>query len=177
MRFKKSKKSMPDYSKLFETLPKKEFLFKIFFNKRFAEIFSCCWDINLENNIKKINQIFAYFHEDDLYKYFEINHSIHKDKPKLKYLFCLFQLLTDLHDSTSAQDFIELEDIYFSNSIYIYYQYPKVIPELGNISRDILYYGYTPRDARDNYGYNSKYFNKVLKKIYQEELLPLDITC
>lgn len=176
MQSSKIKKKIPNYKNLFETLNKKQFLYFIFCDPRFAELYSSAWDNSLTSKCKKLSEIFTYFNKDDLYKYFEINHSLHKNKSKLKYIFTLFHLLTDLSSSVSPSDFEELKDIYTSDSIYIYNQSPDVIPELNNIIRDLFYCGYSLKEIRIKYGYNPKYFRQVLKKVYQEDLTPLDIT-
>lgn len=176
MDISKIPRSVPHYGKLFETLPKRVFLGHIFFNPRFARTYSYFWDINLDNKIKTLSQIFAYFDEDDLYKYFEINHSFHKDKPKFEYAYTLFHLLTDLSKDISTEEFVPLNDVYPCNPIYIFNQSPNVAPEVANMARDILYNGYSIRDVRIMYGYNPEYYKDMLKMVYQEELLPLDIT-
>jgi hypothetical protein len=172
----KISRNIPNYSQLFEKLDRKAFLDHIFINPRFAKTFSFFWKADLDNKTKQLHQTFTYFHEDDLYKYFEINHSFHKDKSKYVYTFALFHLLTDLYQDISVEEFVPLEDVYTSQPILIFNQSSKSIPELVNITRDLLYIGKSLREVRSEYGYNSKYFKQVLKKIYQEELLPLDIT-
>jgi hypothetical protein len=170
------KKSIPDYAKLFKTLSKKHFLNKIFFSKKFVKNFSSFWKNDLDSKIKKIGQIFDYYHEDDLYEYFKINHSLHKNKPKFEYMFTLFSLLTDLARYMSIDDTTEIKDFYCSEPIYVYNQSPDVTPELSNLIRDFFYCGYSLRDIRIMYGYNPENFKKLLKKVYQEDLTPLDIT-
>ena len=172
----KISRNVPHYGELFEKLSKRDFLNQIFFNPRFARTYCYFWDIDLDKKVKTLYQIFAYFDEDDLHRYFEINHFFHKDKPKFEYAYTLFHLLTDLSKYISVDEFDTLEDIYPSEPIYIYNQSPNVVPELNNIARDLFYYGYSLRDVRINYGYNPEYFKEVLKELYQEELLPLDIT-
>jgi hypothetical protein len=176
MDISKIPKKIPDYNKLFEKLSRKNFLIKIFVSPRFARTYAFFWASAIENKIKMLNQVFTYYNEDDLYKYFEINHLLHKDKSKYDYIFTLFHLITDLHRYSSEDNFSKLEDVYFSDPIYIYRESSAIEPEKYNLIRDLVYYGQAPRDIRDKFKYNSKNFKKLLKKIYQEELLPLDIT-
>lgn len=172
----KKKKGIPDYAKLFETLSKKDFLNNIFLSPRFIKIFSSFWRNDLDNKTEKISQIFDYYHKDDLYKYFKINHLLHKNKPKLEYIFTLFHLLTDLAKYMSVSDTVKLNDKHFCDPIYIYNQSPNVVPEFNNLIRDFFYCGYSLRDIRIMYGYNPENFKNLLKKVYQEDLTPLDIT-
>lgn len=169
-------KAWPHYGELFEKLPKRSFLGHIFINPRFARTFANYWRVNLDSKIDLLHQIFTYFDEDDLYRYFEINHSFHKDKSKYDYAFSLFRLLTDLSQDISTEEFVPLEDIYPADPIFIFNESPDVIPEVANMARDLLYIGEKLKDVRIRYGYNSENFKKMLKAVYQEELLPLDIT-
>lgn len=174
MDISKIPRKIPDYKSLFEKLPKKIFLAKIFISPRFARTYAFFWRTPIESKIKLLNQVFNYYDEDDLWKYFEINHSLHKDKSKHDYIFTLFHLITDLYKYSFEENLIE--NTFCSNPIFIQKETDKVEPEKYNLIRDLYYYNFSLRDIRIKYGYNSENFKKLLKKIYQEELLPLDIT-
>lgn len=175
MDISKIPKKIPDYNKLFEKLSKKNFLIKIFISPRFARTYAFFWASSIESKIKMLNQVFTYYNEDDLYKYLEINHSLHKDKSKYDYIFTLFHLITDLHRYSFDQNFVESQEDIEVKPVYIYKEIEKVEPEKYNLIRDLYYCGLSLKDIRIKYGYNPDNFKKLLKKIYQEELLPLDI--
>ena len=175
MDISKIPRKIPNYNQLFEILPKKKFLNSIFISPRFVKTYAFFWSADFNNKIKMLNQVFTYYDEDDLYQYFKINHSLHKDKSKYDYILTLFHLITDLHKYSSPNVFIDNNNEY-CDPIYIYQQSPNVTPEKYNIVRDLIYYGYSAKDVRIKFGYNPKNFKKILKELYQEELLPLDIT-
>lgn len=161
-----------DYKVLFETLSPREFLGDIFFSHHFT-VFNCIkHKIDFKYRFKAVNRVFSYFHEDDLYRYFQINHSLHKDKSKYEYINTLCTLMSDLIDQTPSIEFTPLED-QAATPTYVYYD--KELPKLSNIARDFYGHSEVKLILRKEV-LQFKEYKEHLKEIYQRELLPLDIT-
>lgn len=165
-----------DYKNAFETLSPKMFLGIIFFTPRFTQLLCSRWDMDYSNKIRQVSQLFNYYHEDDLYEFFRINHSLHKDKSKDDYLFQLFILIQDLLKDISPDDFVELKGDLIAPPTEIYIDSSKHKSYLVNISREFFVYGFYVHELKKRHGYDHPYLMAALKKIYQRELLPIDIS-
>jgi hypothetical protein len=163
-----------NYKEMFETLPPKQFLGCIFFVPNFARLLSIRMKASYENKVRELSHLFNYFHEDDLYEYFRLNHVLHKDKSKEDYLYQLFILIYDLLKDISLEEFEPLEFEQYANPIYIYNSHYS--SELLNITRDVLIYGFYSQEVRKKHTLTYDVFIESLKEIYQEGLLPLDIS-
>jgi hypothetical protein len=171
-KFKKNNKIL-DYKVLFKTLSPKDFLKSIFFSINFTKQNCTKHKIDFTYRMQKVNQVFNYFHEDDLYKYFKINHEFHKDKSKLEYVNSLYLLMSDLISQIPSVEFYPLENNLIAKPIYLHQA--KYIPQLLNILRDFLDY-YDTEDIMKKESLLFFEYKAFLKEIYQKELLPIDIS-
>jgi hypothetical protein len=174
MAIKKRNKPIPDYKDLFNHLPRKQFLGSIFLRSSFIIRMATRFNMNPLPLTKNFNQLFNYYHEDDLYQFFKINHSLHKDKSKYDYLFTLYLLIADLYRDIPSDEFVEYKYNIQAKPEYVYYS--NTYPELSNIARDFFEYGFHRGEIKERYGVDFITFQKRILGVYQEGLLPLDIT-
>jgi hypothetical protein len=180
MVMKKKKKrlnqSVVHYSDLFEKAKDKDFL-DLIFSSNFIFRYSSHWNMMYGKVAVKLLQVRSYFHDDDLYQYFKINHLLNKDKSKKSYEDSLFKLVTSLSLHVYIDDDVNyLETNVSPEYIYGYELKSKLTPASISFARDYFYYGYDFEDLKAKYGLRYNYLIKKLKEIYQLELLPVDIS-
>lgn len=175
--FKKAvrKNSNTDYASLFESLSPKQFLAFIFRSPHLARRKAMHWKVEYKKMIMDFIKIYNYFNEDDLYKFFQINHELNRDKNQYEYLKSLFHCTQDLIEQVPYEEFLPLMEPVSKDPIYIY-GFDKATPILSNFARDYIYYNRDTQELRKMYSLDATPLYEMIEEIYQEGLLPIDIS-
>lgn len=161
-----------DYSKLFQTLSKKDFINFIFHTPFVAIHYSRTYVVSYISVMNRIDKIVNFFHEDDLYSYFDINHSLHKHLDKYGYTNAVFRVITDLYSQVLPnEEYVsDLEDREF----YIFIEPRHSNNSIVSLWRDLFYYGYSERDLKNFHSKGS--VERKLLEIHQSDFHPIDIS-
>jgi hypothetical protein len=161
-----------DYSKLFQTLSAKDFINFIFHTPFVAIHYSRTYVVSYISVMNRMNSIVNFFHEVDLYSYFDINHSLHEHLDKYGYTNAIFRVITDLHSQVLPDEnyVSELEDKEF----YVFVEPKHSDNSVINFCRELFYYGYSPRDLKNVFWKGS--VERKLLEIHQSDFHPIDIS-
>lgn len=164
----------PDLKHLFNTQSPRDFLRTIYYSEHLFKYYCVKNKMNYEVKRKIFNQVFTYFHEDDLYMYFKIHYNLNKDKSKFDYVFSMYTLFSDLINQIPKEDFVPLEEEIPSPPIYV--DHAKELPASINFARDFLYYYSKNHDLARKEEKHIYVIGDLIKEIYQKELFPIDIS-
>ena len=171
---KRTNNKVLDFKHLFETSSKREFLGIIYYAYNMIKHNCSRNKINFKSRLDRLDQVFNYFHEDDLYMFFKINHELHKDKSKFDYIFSIYSLFTDLISQTPEIEFVQLDEELIATPKYIHYG--TGLPFLVNLSRDFFIYNLDTLHIFNKEELCFHEYKTFLKEIHQEGLIPLDIS-
>jgi hypothetical protein len=168
----------PNYSVLFETLSKKDFMNYMFHKPYFAIQFAREWRQDYPLKVRQLNSLFGYMDSYDIYEYIRINHSLYKGVDRIAYTGALFRLFTDLFSQVPSDKFESLVAFdSYSNPEYVfgYSMIKGTDKSLINIAREVLYYGRTFKSLK-NGGINNTELMAKLYRIYQLGFFPINIS-
>lgn len=170
--------SRTDYKELFETSSPEYFLSYIFLTPHFIRAMSIYWDNSYEDKVHKLALLYNYYHDDDLYEFFRVNHILNKDRPKDEYKKQLFALVSELWNDIpkdSSLNFVQLSESLKASPEYLYYFDLDMPPERINIARDFLVLGLSPMEVRKKHSLQHYSFIEAMKEVRQNELVPLSL--
>jgi hypothetical protein len=159
----------PDFKKLYETLSAREFTNYVLLHPYLSRRAASHWKTSYEKKLIDFYKVHDYYHMEDLYKYFEINHELNKDKEVQEYRTALIHLILDLAEQIPKEDFISLEEDLEAGPAYVY-GHTTELPFISNIAHDFFY------GIDINQLYRMDHYLDILKRIYQKGLMPLDIS-
>lgn len=164
--------SSPNYSLLFQTLSEKEFINYVFHKPFLAIDFSRTWIFEFEHTIRRLDSIINFFHEDDLYSYFKINHSLNFNLDKDSYRNSIFRVIVDMSSQVLTEESMTLD--LSSSPIKVFGITNYCNNSAVNFARELFYYDCYVYDLEKIFSKES--IKKNLKEIHQFELLPIDIS-
>jgi hypothetical protein len=161
--------SEPDFKKLYETLSAREFTDYVLLHPYLSRRAASHWKASYEKKLIDFHKVYNYYHSEDLYKYFEINHELNKDKESQSYRTALIHLILDLADQIPKEEFILLEEELETGPVHVY-GHTTEAPFISNLAHDFFY------GIDLNQFYRMDHYHDILKRIYQKGLMPLDIS-
>lgn len=163
----------PNYKESINSLPRDRYISRIFFNPKFVMLWSIYNDASLDLCKQKLDVIYSNFNVEDIYIYLRLHYEMHKEKDEIKYFISLIDLINSLSEGYIDKfngDFL-LEKSYYVFGLTNYDKKNTI-----NIARDFFYYNYSSADLRLKYNLNFEDYTRKIKEIYQNELLPIDIS-
>lgn len=165
--------SICDYKQAFNELSPERYVNKIFFNPKFV----IHWSVNVDTSVilcrKKLEVIYSNFNVEDIYIYLKLHYQLNNHKNEVEYFYTLVDLINNLSfDYMNDMDFFPVYE-----KQYLVFG-PVVHNKMNTISiaRDFFYYNYSAPDLKAKHGFNFEDYHRKLKEIYQNELLPIDIS-
>lgn len=162
------------YKELFETLPQREYLSRIFFNPKFILYWSFLMRVSYQLTQRKLETVYSNFNENDLYIYLKLNHDLNKDKDERHYMYSIYNVIDSLY--TGYEQPLEVRNIINQEQCLVYGFSNYYKKPLVNAARDFYKYDFSLYDLKMKYGYRSNEYIEKLKEIYQLDLCPIDIS-